>query len=104
MRTLTAALTLVAALAAPGAAQGASFTSPRTLADWAPGGELLATAPGAAAWTHPDGMRFWRDGGGLARIPGGEGMVQDVAVGASARPWPSRSGTSPSAARAWASG
>jgi hypothetical protein len=83
----TAALTLLAVLAGAGSAQGASFSSPRTLADWAPGDARLAVAPGAAAWTHAEGLRFWRDGGALARIPGAEGMVQDLVVGASARPF-----------------
>ena len=88
MRALpTAALALLAALAGAGSAHGASFTSPRTLADWEPGGTRLAAAPGAAAWTRADSLRFWRDGAGLARIPGGEGMVQDLTVGASARPF-----------------
>lgn len=86
MRTLTA-VTAFATLILAGAAQAATFTSPRTLADWSPGGQMLAAAPGAAVWTHPEGMRFWRDGAGLARIPGGEGMVQEVLVGAASRPF-----------------
>ena len=89
MRILTAAaLSVLAAVAGAGPAHGASFTSPRTLADWEPGGTRLVAAPGAAAWTHADGLRFWRDGDALARIPGREGMVQDIAVGApAARPF-----------------
>ena len=67
MRSLpAAALTLLAVLAGAGSAQGASFSSPRTLADWAPGDARLAVAPGAAAWTHAGGLRFWRDRGTLA--------------------------------------
>jgi hypothetical protein len=89
LRILTAAaLSVLAAVAGAGPAQGASFTSPRTLADWEPGGTRLVAAPGAAAWTHAEGLRFWRDGDALARIPAREGMVQDIAVGApAARPF-----------------
>ena len=89
MRIFTAAtLSVLAAAAGAGPAQGASFTSPRTLADWEHGGTRLVAAPGAAAWTHAEGLRFWRAGDALARIPGREGMVQDIAVGApAARPF-----------------
>ena len=79
MRSLPAAVTALAALAVAVPAQGSDFTAPRTLADWGPGGEVLAAAPGAAAWTHPTGLRISRDGGAPARIPGA-GLVQDVGL------------------------
>jgi hypothetical protein len=65
------------AFAAPAA--GAGFDAPRTIADWGPGAEFLEAAPGAAAWTHPSGVRVWRDGQGAVRVPG-EGLVQDLAI------------------------
>ena len=79
MRYLPAAVTTLAALAVAAPAQGSAFTAPRTLADWGPGGEVLAAAPGAAAWTHPTGMRISRGGGVPQRIPGA-GLVQDVGL------------------------
>ena len=89
MRILTAAaLSVLAAVAGAGPAHGASFSAPRTLADWAPDAHRLVAAPGAALWTHPEGLRFSLDGAPPVRIPGGEGMVQDLDVGApAARPY-----------------
>jgi len=79
MRSLPAAVTALAALAIAAPAQGSAFTAPRTLADWGPGGEVLRAAPGAAAWTHPTGMRISR-GGGIPERVLGAGLVQDVGL------------------------
>ena len=79
MRSLPAAVTALAALAVAATAQGSAFTAPRTLADWGPGGEVLVAAPGAAAWTHPTGVRISRGGGVPERVPGA-GLVQDVSL------------------------
>jgi hypothetical protein len=79
MRILPAALTLTAAFAVAAPAGAAEFSEPRTLSDWGPAAEFLATAPGAALWTRPDGVRLWHDGHGVRRFPG-EGLVQDLAV------------------------
>src|SRR5215218_7577494 len=74
-----AALSLVIALAAASPAPASTFTAPRTLADWGPGGDTLAVAPGAAAWSHPTGVRIARAGAAPIRVPG-EGLVQDMDV------------------------
>src|SRR5688500_11237541 len=79
MRIVPVALTVSAAFAVAAPAGASEFSEPRTLSDWGPAAEVMATAPGAAFWTHPDGMRLWRDGHGVRRFPG-EGLVQDVAV------------------------
>jgi hypothetical protein len=80
MRIVTAATAvLVVALAGASPALGSAFGEPRTLADWGPGGETLTVAPGAAAWSHPTGVRIARAGGDPVRIPG-DGLVQDMDV------------------------
>ncbi len=80
MRILpAAALTVLAALAGTAPALGSAFTEPVTLADWSLGGGTLAVADGAAAWSHPTGVRISAAGGVPIRVPG-DGLVQDIDV------------------------